>query len=442
MYGSKPNEIRHPEAVLLVEQYPVQRVQSLGYSADLNSEEVFQLTDENVVEIVDSDPNVSVTIDVNEFGSINLYNQFAGNYNYPLHAAGLFSSGGTNHNTNANDGVIAHTELSQTAIDMMVKIRESSSDTTTTRSLWFNNCFIESISGTYQVDGFATESISLAGSSQVWFLHEWGRLRPGIGIVGNGSDQGQTLGHIDVTHSNLLGEAVVVTEDGIRLSDSYWQLDVNGDIAPKPDYSFSTTKRYRYLYKPNDSQYVTESLPEPVGSSAIGGVKEGEIEIFLWDANSAAEPAIGTADTSQLLRVQSVDYELSFDREDLKQITTGTYYKGVNETNVTATINVLDSDLELFALAAGKKSEYETYDVTELSLSDFQTSTALGMRIDIFNSNDQLLHNAGTHLKSIGFTGGKVTNVSDSRDVPGRGSQTFELSFTTMDWTGTGLDGR
>lgn len=437
-YGNKPNEIRHPQAALLAEEYVCQRVQSLGYTADLNSEEVYQLTDVNVVEVVDADPTVSLTIDSNEFGSINLYNQLAGFKAFPTNpnAADLdfgFTEA-TLDNTNHRDGTISHTDFGTVATDFIVPIKEAT-EGLTTRSLWFSNCFIDSISGTYQVDGFASESISMSGASQSWFLNEYAGARVGIApFIG--------VGGVDHSVADLGADASVVylVEDGIPMDTQYWALAAQQFIT-QGGYSFKSGSDYRYIEIPATATFPT--IPQDTGT-LIGGVKEGEIELVMWDNGYDSEPGVGVdGDVDfKTLRVQSVDFEIAFDREDLKQLYTGTYYKGLNTITVTATITALDSDLEMWALTSGQISDYTTDALTEISLSDFQSMGDVGARIDVFNTKNSLLHSGTTLLKSITLLGGKVTSVSDSRDVPGRGSQTFELQFTSLHFTGTGLVGR
>ena len=432
-YASKPKEIRHPQAALLAETYVCQRVQSLGYSADLNSERVYQLTDPTVVEVVDSEPTVSLTIDSNEFGSINLYNVLANQF--PT------GTDTTWHNTNNNDGTVCHGQFEEVATDFLVSVKESKSATTSTRALWFNNCFIDSISGTYQVDGFASESVSLTGSGQSWFLHDYAGAQVGRASVVTGGS-----GHLDVTHGGD-GSVVIVTEDGIRLSNNYWGCPMSQvDITAEDGYNFNSASRYRYIYIPDTNTFPSMIDTPSEAGNKIGGIREGEVELIMWDDGIDTEPSVGVSGSSlsKVLRVQSVDYELSFDTEDLKQLYTGTYHKGLNETNITATITVLDADLEMWARTIGYIADWTIADptVNEYSLSTFQNNSDIAMRIDVFKSKDYLAHAVGTLLKSITFYGGKITSISESKDVPGRGSQTLELEFTRMHFTGTGLAGR
>lgn len=424
-YGNKPNEIKHSKVALRVEEYVAERVQSLGYTADLNSEDVYQLTDANIVEVVDSDPSVSITIDVNDFGSINFWNELGG-YNK--------TRDNDVTNTNSASGLVSLLSISDNPIDFMVSVYETSSNTEPTRSAWFSNCFLDSISATYQVDGFATESFSFSGTSQEWFLNAWGAAE----VV-----KGEYLTTTTLDFTMTDGTARVLTEDGVKVADTLW-TEAAGTVTAQGAKTFSSSSRYRLVGTKTDP---LSSVPI-ASSAAVGGIKEGEIEILVWDDDAyPLDPDVGVDGTAyqKLLRAQSVDYELSFDREDLKQLYTGAYYKGLNTTTITSTITVLDSDLELWATLAGYSSEYlsgGSEAVVQMALSDFQSTTNLALRVDIFNTKDYLAHAQATLLKQVTLTGGKVTSVADSYDVPGRGTQTFEVTFTSMSVEGTGRSGR
>ena len=422
-YGNKPSEIKHSEVALLCEEYVVQRVQSLGYSADLNSEDVYQLTDANVVEVVDGNPAVSLTIDVNDFGSINLWNELGGYH---------INRDTDQTNFNSASGVVTLAAIEDYPIDFIVTFLEGG--TTAVRSTWFNNCFLDSVSGTYQVDGFATESFSFSGTSQEWLLNDWARASVSTPAY-------ESAASLDWTES--VDDAVILTKNGIKLNKwTDWTFD--GDkISAVGATTFSASDRFRVV-----SIDTGKAFPAPDSyTSNIGGIKEGEIEIILWDEDVRPhDPDFGTDGTAfqKLLRAQSVDYEVSFDREDLNQLYTGVYYKGLNSSSITATINVLDSDLELWSVLTGYSNDYSaaSSDLTNMALTDFQSTTNISLRIDIFGSKNYLEHNSSTLLKYITMTGGKVTSVNDSFDVPGRGSQTFELTFTGFQVNGTGLTGR
>lgn len=415
-YGSKPIEVRHSRAALFAENFVVPRVQSLGYTADLNSEEVNELANSEVVEVVNGDPSVSLTVDINEYGSIDFLNQLSSSYI------------GQTSNTNTNDGTIDVSDFETASTDFNVTIDEDGSGAIN-RSSWFNNGYIESVSGTYQVDGFATESYSLSCTGQRWYLGTVPNVISRYVVV--------TDGRLDNTDG--VATATVVTENGLILPSSYWGADTAYDITTNDEtvWSPSASNRYRVLYAIS----TTHQSPSNV-ASPIGGVKEGEIEIVMWDTNQFDATHVGTDTSDQLLRVQSVDYEVSFDREDLKQLYTGNYAKGLNSTSITATISANSSDLEMWALASSNQQDWSGSDIASIDLSDFQSVNTLALRIDIFNTNNYSNHDENTLLKQIYLGGGKVTNVGDSFDVPGRGSDTMEITFNTMHYHGTGVEGR
>jgi len=433
-YGVKPTEIRHPQAALFAEEYPCQRIQSLGYTADLNSEEVNQLTDPNVVEVVDSDPTVSLTIDTNEFGSINIYNQLSGFYGFPESITDVRDRYGfteaTIDNTNHRDGTISHTDFGEVATDFQVVIKDTAADTNQSRVLWFNNCFVDSVSGTYQVDGFASESISMTGAWQRWFLNGFAGTRIQKATYVSGSS-------LETTHTNA---PIMLMEDGVELPSSYWTAGGAGFVSAG-GYAFKAASRYRLADV--GATLAFPSLGDAV--TPIGGVKEGEIEILMWDSGRiGAEPGYGvdTIPGTVMLRLQSVDYEVSFDREDLKQLSTGVYYKGLNTTTVTASISAIESNLELWALGAGLATDFTTSALTSMSLSDFQNMSDIQIRVDVFSTKNLTEHSESTILKSIRLHDGKVTSTGNSSDVPGRGTATFDLQFKRANFVGYGQTGR
>jgi hypothetical protein len=172
----------------------------------------------------------------------------------------------------------------------------------------------------------------------------------------------------------------------------------------------------------------------------------------MWDADGddayLVDNSVGVdcASFAKALRVQSIDYEISFDREDLKQLYTGLYYKGLNDINITATITAFDSDLEMWAITTGNYDDWTDGNTNAMTLTEFQSMNNLSCRVDIFNTKEYADHKAApwpdTLLKQIKFTGGKVTSVGDTRDVPGRGTQTLEITFTGVSYVGSGAQGR
>lgn len=424
--ATKPNEIRHSQVSCELENYCLQRGQSLAYSVDLNSESVDQLTDSDVVENVDSDPSVSITLDSNEFGSTLLYTILSGRYEgYP-------------------DETFSVSDIQSNPVDLLVSVKENSSATVANRSAWFNYCFVDSISGSYQVDSFASESVSLSGNSLRWYSvadsTEFGATKI---LKFNNSDG---TGAVDTYFDDptiLTSELHALTEDGLIIPSSKYVFNqTTHSVVPNfgSDFSFTDEGRYRGII------YNRPELPTPNDvNDPIGGLVAKEIEVVMWDSNVDPidwKTSVGTATMKQALRVQSFDYEISFDREVLKQTMTGLYSQSVNSTSITATVALNDSDLEHWARMSGNWSDYTTGNLDSVNLSQFQNMSSLSCRLDLFNTKDPLNHTAATLLKQLYFTGGKITSIGDSRDVPGRGTQTFEIRFDELVIRGTGAQGR
>lgn len=421
--ATKPNEIRHSQVSCELENYTLQRGQSLAYTADLNSDSVYQLTDLDYVESVDADPTVNISMDTNEFGSTLLFNILSGRY-----------EGYADETFNVEDIML-------NPVDLLVSVKESSSATLANRSAWFNYCFVDSISGSYQVDGFASESVSLTGNSMRWYSNADSTNFGATKILK--FDVVDGTGQVDSFFDDLNqpGYLHVLTDNGQIVPTSRYIFDtLTHSVVPYNDFSFVDGHRYRGVF------YNRSDFPTPNDVlSPIGGIVSKEIEIVMWDSNTDPidwQTAVGTETTKQILRLQSVDYEVAFDREALRQTMTGLFSQSVNSVNITSSISAMDSDLEHWARTTGHWADYTDGTLDSMNLSDFQNMNSLCMRIDIFNTKDYANHNAGTLLKQLYFTGGKVTSIGDTRDVPGRGTQSFDIRFSTLIIRGTGAQGR
>jgi len=420
----KPAEVRYSQVACEFENYCLQRGQSLTYNVDLNSEEVNQLTDENIVEIVDADPSVTINLETNEFGSVVLLGVLAGYY------------AGHTDNTFSTD------LIEENPIDVLVSIKDSLGDTSAYRSAWFNYCFVDSITGSYVVDGFAKESVSLSGKSMRWFQNTTGS---GTGATKIFRYTKNASGYLEVDslfdEPGVVGGLHVLTEDGQIVPDSSYTYDtLTHAITPVGDFTFSDTKRYRGIF------WGRQDFPQPVDvGNPIGGIVASELEVVLWDASAETidwHNDVGTTTSRRLLRAQSIDYEISFDREVLKETLSSMFSSSVNSVSITATITLLDSDLEELAIGAGKYTDYTSGDLTTFTLDDFQNVSDLRLCINIFNTRLPSNHNIDSLLKQIYFTGGTITGIGKSADVPGRGTRTIDVKFSDCTVRGTGAAGR
>lgn len=66
---ARPSRIRYTSAACIVEDKQADRIQALGSSTNLTTEDIWELSNLNKTEVIDDIPAVDVTIDSNEYGS-------------------------------------------------------------------------------------------------------------------------------------------------------------------------------------------------------------------------------------------------------------------------------------------------------------------------------------------------------------------------------------
>ncbi len=83
---AKPTRIKHSGLGLFLNDKQIDRVQTCGSTSTLNTEDLSEIGNENIVEVLDSAPTVDITIDTNQYGSIKTMAQLANknfDYGYP-----------------------------------------------------------------------------------------------------------------------------------------------------------------------------------------------------------------------------------------------------------------------------------------------------------------------------------------------------------------------
>jgi len=475
---SKPKQIQHTQSALVVDDIITPRVTSLGYSGDLASEEIEELGNANIVEILDDTPTVSSTVDLNDYGSVETLAVLANLYDKPL------------LNTAAHDSTyweVDATHFETSAVDLLNPVKAAAATGgANLHTAWFNNCKIQSYSATYSVDGFATESISLENSAQYVFMNSYRYsrvLRPKMfhpdgtsasTISHDGDDVAadwatSSYGMDATYHFNDLGDiyaaaggndstGLYLTKDGVIQTRSYWGWDgttLGVSSAGIGQLYWSPDTRLRLIV--SDSNIETFAGPTATGRS---GLRKGNTKLYFWDATDAVavsswaqngpEGAGATADffefmpsvgnTNYSKRIQSVSIDVTWNRDLLEQLGEHEPYdRGVESTEITATLSAIGSDAELFSIAAGHgvdSTEWLNDEIQTMNLTEFQNATNLALRVDIFTTTDVTKHTVANRCKSVLLIGGKVTSFGDSVDVPGRATTDLTITFNGIRWMG------
>jgi len=230
----------------------------------------------------------------------------------------------------------------------------------------------------------------------------------------------------------------VVQTDADWAYDGTWVASTVGNLG---NIDFSATNRYRLIARHEGLEGDSTNFAGPTATGRAG-LRKGNTKLYFWDSGSGAAgssaPTVGSSYYSK--RIQSISIDVSWNREQLEQLGEHEpYFRGVESTEVTATLNAIGSNAELFAIAAGMTVDgtgFYSDEVHEMKLTDFQSATNLSARVDVFNSTDTAKHVANNRCKYITMTGGKVTSFGHSIDVPGRLSDDLTLTFNAVTWVG------
>lgn len=459
---TKHRQIKHTHSACVIDDFITPRVTSWGYSSDLASEEIEELGNPNIVEVLDDTPTVSSTLDLNDYGSVQTLAVLSERMQYSA-------------NNDSTHWTVTNTHFEEAAVDLLNHIKSGADDSLNDRAVWLNNCTVTSYSGTYSVDGFATESISLENSAQTQFINNYKYvrvLRPVVhydiadptGTIAGACDGtmalavspsvGDSTTYSDFDYWNELGDlwrattgevtGLYLTVDGVVQTDADWAYDgtwVASTVGNLGNIDFSATNRYRLIARHEGLEGDSTNFAGPTATGRAG-LRKGNTKLYFWDSGSGAAgssaPTVGSSYYSK--RIQSISIDVSWNREQLEQLGEHEpYFRGVESTEVTATLNAIGSNAELFAIAAGMTVDgtgFYSDEVHEMKLTDFQSATNLSARVDVFNSTDTAKHVANNRCKYITMTGGKVTSFGHSIDVPGRLSDDLTLTFNAVTWVG------
>lgn len=461
---TKHRQIKHTQSACVIDDYITPRVTSWGYSADLASESIEELGNPNIVETLDDTPTISSTLDLNDYGSVETLAVLANRYQYPDTGSGWLGGDGTSWS-------ITNSHFEVASVDLLNHIKAGADDALNDRAVWLNNCTITSYSATYSVDGFATESVSLENSSEYQFInsYKYARvLRPVVHYdhhTGAGAcdgtrallvspSVGDSTTYSTFNYNNVLGDlwknttgvitGIYLTEDGVIQNSADWATDgtwVYSPTATIGNIVFAASSRYRLVARHAGLEADSTNFAGPTATGRAG-LRKGNAKLYFWDSGSGAAgssaPTVGSSFYSK--RIQSISVDVSWNREQLEQLGEHEpYFRGVESTEITATINAIGSNAELFAIAAGKGVDGTSFysdEINEMNLTDFQSATNLSARIDVFNTTDTAKHVANNRCKYITLTGGKVTTFGQSIDVPGRLADDLTVTFNTISWFG------
>jgi hypothetical protein len=446
----KASRVRYSSTAPFVDDVQVNRVQALGSSSRLTTEDMKELGTLNIVEIVDDVPQVDVSLDTNENGT-NEAIALLSNKGYGLNVVAVPNgnavsstsiqvlpgsyfakgqriryAGGTLTVASGNTVVYAQPEVtgSQVAVgssvpagavkladitvtagvvaqsaivdqrafkditqddfelakvDIFVPVKQSGDGTNSVaRTMYMERVYANSIDFGFQVNGVASASYRLETDNKRWFLNNSAQI-----VV----DEFKTSATPTLTLTqtpNVLAngnKALKVTKNGVDLVEG---AGANGFTITGTTLTLGSAPaigdlvKVRYTSSTGGKMFAHVPALEEPHPELAGGLKEGQIEIYLVDSN-------GTVDATRTTRVQSARISLPLQRDQLDELGSSYPYERPLQlpVNVSVSLELKDSDLELMARFAG----YSTLTgVNEIALDDLVKNK--GVLVKIYRETD------------------------------------------------------
>jgi hypothetical protein len=445
---AKASRVRYSGSAPFVDDAQVNRVQALGSSSRLTTEDMKELGTLNIVEIVDDVPQVDVSIDTNENGTNEVLGLLANKgYGCQVVAVPTVTAVGSNKikvrpgsyyakgnrvlfegaeltvsGTTAQvvylqpevsgdkvsigasvpagavkladvtpvGGIVKQADIVDARsfheikeldfelakVDIFVPVKQSGSGDNVARTMYMDRVYVNNIDFGFQVNGVASASYRLETDNKRWFLNDSAQIvvdefkatTTGALTLSQTPNQLANGNYmLKVTHNgNDLVEGVGYTVTAGTKSLTITGIAI-GDLV-KVRYTSATGGRF---FAP------VPALEEPHPELA-GGLKEGQVELFLVDKD-------GVVDATRTPRVQSARVSLPLTREQLDELGSSYPYERPMQlpVNVSVSLELKDSDLELMARFSG----YDNLNnVDEIALDDLVKNK--GLLVKLYRETD------------------------------------------------------
>lgn len=445
----KASRVRYNGTAPFIDDVQGNRIQALGSSSRLTTEDMKELGTLNIVEIVDDVPQVDISIDANENGTTELVsllsntaygcnvvavpsgnnigsldvkvrpgaylikgqrvllpqtkltatasgNQFV--YLNPevsgtkvaigtsvpggaIKIADIVPSGGMIRQENIVDQrpfkQTKELDFELANVDIYVPIKQSGSGDTVQRTMYMERAYVNNIDFSFQVNGVATTSFRLEADNKRWFLNNAAQI-----VVDEFKSTGTTTITLSQTPFQMQNGQLTLEciKNGVKLDEgphytvnggtktlTFVSAPANGDLI-----------KVRYCAANGGKFFAPVPALEEPHPELAGGIKEGQIELYIVDKN-------GVADPSRTTRVQSARISLPLGRDQLDELGSSYPYERPLQlpVNSTVSLELKDSDLEMMARMAGYTN---LATVSEISIQDLVKDQ--GLLVKIFRETD------------------------------------------------------
>jgi hypothetical protein len=259
--------------------------------------------------------------------------------------------------------------------DIFVPVKESGQGNNVKRTMYMERVYVNNLDLGFQVNGVASASYRLETDNKRWFLNDSAQM-----IV----DEYKLTATPTVTLSQTPwilanGKKILkAVKNGVELVEGTDFTVTGTTMTLTPTPTAGDLLKVRYTSATGGRLFSPVPALEDPHPELAGGVKEGQIELYLVDK-------AGTPDATRTARVQSARISVPLQRDQLDELGSSFPYERPMQlpVNVSVSLELKDSDLEMMARFAGY-SDINTVD--EIALSDLVKDK--GLLIKIFRETD------------------------------------------------------
>ncbi len=438
------NRIIYASQSVIVDGDFLYRVQTLGSSTTFNSTDLFELGQQDVIDVVDDVPTVAIQLDTNDWGTVRTAAALArvSTANFGVTAtvsnANLAVVSGTTDLAYYHGVSLSNYGVTGSEFDLWAPVQSESAlgshDDEIDQTVYMPRCFTTGITLSYSVGGEATENYTAETDSKTWFLNdgrfvsqeEWTTLSgstytlgltPSTDTVATLSDSTRAFLYIDPstgrrslvvdradetrTYVPVVVGAATATEAGYNGTTHVVTLPGSVTVGPndtvKIRYAASAYATDQGNSDVQKANYFTPATDANTGDhSNIGGLRQGQIEIYLVDPDASTDYDLS-------LRLQSVSISADLSREALSELGhLKPYDRPVTfPIQINTTVETTAGDLETFAKFAGKGAEFEAETLLDLTIDHLLQKDNLILVVMVYDQTDVEAGNATGALRKV-----------------------------------------
>ncbi len=391
----------------------------------------------DIIDVVDDVPSVAVTLDANDWGSIDTIATLAG-----VSKSGF---GSTASNSNANLTVVSGTtEIAyyhgvalsnfgaSNYFDLWAPVQSEASlgtsANTVDQSLFMPKCYVNNMEMGYSTGANATENYTAETDTKMWLLND-GRFISQEEWDCSGGETNVTLG-LKPTASGVaqLSDSTYAflyyTDTGNRAichvdtagTKTYYAIDEDAETATKAQYNTNTNVvdlptglspaagdviKIRYAANAYAEDLVGAGYATRVKSGyftglvagdttdpeGVGALRQGQVEIYLVD------PDVATVSSPYeiSLRLTSCTVTAALTREALNELGHLKPYDRplTFPTEITTAVETTAGDLETFAKFAGKEAAFDAATLNDITIDHLMSKDNLILVVMVYQQTDQ-----------------------------------------------------